>query len=171
MESDLADKLDKFKLSEKEEEDVELLVDNIAPGLRECQLSLIGQSYGDKRNNFNGLQRTLNNIWITRKPFKIRPLGFNKYQFMFELEEDRDRILQGKSWTFDGQYLLLKLWHPQQLDFSEEEKVIKVWVHLINLLLHWTIVDSAWKIGKKLGKVLDVQVPRTGNNNIEVTKF
>ncbi|CAA0830826.1 Unknown protein, partial [Striga hermonthica] len=144
-------------------QEVELSVDEIIPGLKECQLSLIGKIHGDKKANLNGLKTTLNSIWTTRKEFHIRSLSNNKFQFLFQREEDRDRILQGKTWSFDGQYILMKLWSPISNDFSYEEEVIKVWVHILNLPLHWTSFDIGLKIGKRIGKTLDFQLPGTSD--------
>ncbi|CAA0836348.1 Unknown protein [Striga hermonthica] len=163
MADEISDKLLKFRLSEKEGDGLELSEEDIAPGLRECQLSLVGICYGEKKINVNGLKTTLGNIWFTRQPFSIRVLGFNKYQFLFQNEEDRDKILRGKAWSFDGQYLVLKIWDPKHLEFTDEEEVVKVWVHIQNLPLHWTTEESGLKIGKKLGNVVNVQAPGTGN--------
>ncbi|CAA0833793.1 Unknown protein, partial [Striga hermonthica] len=171
MEQELSDRMIKIKLSDKEGDEVELLDTDIALGLHECQLSLIGKSYGEKRINFNGLKTTLSGIWITKEPFTIKNLGGNKFQFLFQNEEDKEKILNGKTWSFDGQYLLLKNWDPTNLDFQKEEEVIKIWVQIINLPLHWISADSGLKIGRKIGRVLDVLLPGAGNSNGQIMKI
>ncbi|CAA0819886.1 Unknown protein [Striga hermonthica] len=163
MGDDLADKLQQFKLSGREADGVELSDKDIALGLRECQLSLIGKCFGEKKVNFNGLLTTLGNIWFTRKPFHIKNMGINKFQFLFQSEEDRDKILKGKAWSFEGQYIVLNKWDPRSLEIIEEEEVVRLWVQIQNLPLHWTTADSGLKIGRKIGKVIDVQAPGIGN--------
>ncbi|CAA0815029.1 Unknown protein [Striga hermonthica] len=67
---------------------------------------------------------------------------------MFQNEEDKEKILQGRTWSFDGQYLLLKQWDPNHMRFLEEEERVKLWVHILNLPLHWLSAEVGLKIGK-----------------------
>ncbi|CAA0831099.1 Unknown protein, partial [Striga hermonthica] len=163
MDQDISSKLQRFILSDKEEGGLVLSVDDIAIGMQDCSLSLIGKIFGEKNVNFSGLKTTISSIWVTDKPFSIRNLGNNKFQFLFQFEQDRDRILEGKTWNFDGQYLLLKPWNSENNEFSEEDEIIKIWVQILNLPLHWLSADTGVKLGRMLGKVLDVQVPGIGN--------
>ncbi|CAA0811291.1 Unknown protein [Striga hermonthica] len=136
MENDLANKLRKFALSEKEEEGIVISEEGIASSLQECVLSLMGKVYGEKKVNFHGLKATLGAIWITKQPFSIKSLGDNLFQFLFQCEEDKDKILQGKTWSFDDQYILLKQWHADKLNFTADDEVIKIWVQIHNMPLH-----------------------------------
>ncbi|CAA0809080.1 Unknown protein, partial [Striga hermonthica] len=126
-------------------------------------LSLIGQSFGEKKINFFGMKHTLSGIWATKQPFSVRNLGDNKFQFVFQSEEDKNRVMEGKTWSFDGKYLLLKQWDPEDLEFHEEEKVIKIWVQVWNLPLHWVSEDAGAKIGKKIGRVHNVVITGEGS--------
>ncbi|GER52813.1 aldehyde dehydrogenase 5F1 [Striga asiatica] len=170
MEQDISELLLKIKISKKEDENVELSEVDIAQGLRECQLSLIGQFYGEKQINFSGMMTTLTGIWA-RKPFKVRNLGENKFQFIFQAEEDKEKILSGKTWSFDGQYLLLKNWNPEDLTFSEEELCIRIWVQVWNLPLHWMSMEAGAKIGQKIGRVINVIMPGAGSVKGQVIKI
>ncbi|CAA0811315.1 Unknown protein [Striga hermonthica] len=163
MDQDITSKLQKFNLSGKEESGLSLSEEVVAMGIQDCNLSLIGKIYGEKKVNFSGLKTTLGSIWATVKPFSTRNLGNNLFQFLFQSEQDRDRILDGKTWNFDGQYLLLKLWNYENNDFNEEDEKIKIWVHVLNLPLHWLSADTGMKLGRLLGKTLNVQVPGIGN--------
>ncbi|CAA0837110.1 Unknown protein [Striga hermonthica] len=110
----------------------------------------------EKRANFNGLRATLNMVWSTKQAFEIRSIGQNSFQFIFQNDEDRAKVLQGKTWTFDGQYILLKNWSPEGVDFSEEDEKVQLWVQIHQLPLHWLGYESGIMIGKLIGKVLDV---------------
>ncbi|CAA0819402.1 Unknown protein [Striga hermonthica] len=134
MEDDLTDKLKKFRLSDKEGSGLVVEDEDFATGLEECQLSLIGKIFGEKRVNF-------------------------------DLAEDKDKILYGKTWSFDGQYLLLKEWSPASPNFTEEDEKIKIWVQVHHLPLHWITAAIGVKIGKMIGKVLDVSLPGLGSPN------
>ncbi|CAA0806580.1 Unknown protein [Striga hermonthica] len=90
---------------------------------------------------------------------------------MFQNEEDKEKILQGRTWSFDGQYLLLKQWDPNHMGFSEEEKRVKLWVHILNLPLHWLSAEVGLKIGKSIGRVWEAIVLNVGSNNGHVVKI
>ncbi|CAA0816296.1 Unknown protein [Striga hermonthica] len=162
MESDLIEKLQKFDLSTKEDNGVTLSNDDISPGIQECSRSLIGKIHGIKRANFNGLKETLCNIWRTQQPFSIRLVGYNLFQFVFQSEEDKNKIFLGKTWSFDGQYIILKEWSTNSINWEEEAKV-DLWVQIHGLPLHWITEDTGLKIGKLFANVKDVFVPDFGS--------
>ncbi|CAA0840702.1 Unknown protein [Striga hermonthica] len=55
-------------------------------------------------------------------------------------------------------------------DFSPEEEVIKIWVNILNLPLHWISEDTGLKIGEKIGKTLTIQIPNEGGQVGQVIK-
>ncbi|GER29363.1 zinc ion binding [Striga asiatica] len=71
--------------------------------------------YGEKRVNFGAFKATIISLWGMRAPISVRNLGNNMFQFIFHNIEEKEWILQGKSWNFDGQYLILKEWDPGTL--------------------------------------------------------
>ncbi|CAA0831933.1 Unknown protein [Striga hermonthica] len=164
MEKEVMEKLLKFNLSAREELGIRLQEDDVTTGVQDCQTSLIGKIFGEKKANFNGLQTTLSSIWSARQSFEIRNLGDNEFQFIFQNEEDKNKVLTGKTWTFDGQYILLKSWKPGNEKFSTEEEKVKMWVQIHQLPPHWIAYEPGRKIGRIIGKMLNVLVPGNGNN-------
>ncbi|CAA0840771.1 Unknown protein [Striga hermonthica] len=162
MDQDLASRFQKSKLSDREEGGISITEEDIHLGKRECELSLLGKIYGCKKANVMGLKTILQNIWHTQWPFQTRNLGDNKFQFVFQSEEDKKKILEGKVWSFDGQYLLLKEWNPDTRGFPEDGDKVQLWVQIMNLPLHWVSEETGIKIGKLFEKVLDVRIPETG---------
>ncbi|CAA0808754.1 Unknown protein [Striga hermonthica] len=162
MDSDIIDKLKNFDLSTKEDVGVTLSNDDICLGIKECSRSLIGKIHGDKRINFNGLKETLSHIWRTQQPFTVRLVGYNIFQFAFQSEEDKQKVLLGKTWSFDGQYTILKEWTANHINWQNEAKV-DLWVQIHGLPLHWISVDTGLKIGKIFDDVKDVYVPDSGS--------
>ncbi|CAA0816235.1 Unknown protein [Striga hermonthica] len=162
MGSELEEDFKNFSLSAKEEGGIEIEEDDIRTRMKECSLSLMGSLFGEKRASFLGLKNTLQNIWLTKKPFFSRMVGSNKYQFIFQTTEDRKKVLEGKAWTFDGQYLLLKEWSEENNGYTEEEHKVELWVQIHDLPLHWVTEEVGMKVGKLFGKVVDVVVPEMG---------
>lgn len=106
----MLDRLQKFNLQGEEDSGFHLEVGDVKTSQEECQRSLLGKIYGNKVANFTGLKNTLSVMWSFVKPFKIRELGVNFYQFTFDSQQDMIKILHGKAWTFDSQFLVLKPW-------------------------------------------------------------
>ncbi|CAA0817587.1 Unknown protein [Striga hermonthica] len=156
MKADLAEEFKKFKHSEKEEGGIEILTEDIRIGEKECSLSLMGNLFWEKKANFVGLKAPMQNIWLTHKPFTTRMVGNNKYQFIFQSAEDRRRVLEGKAWNFDGQYLLLKEWSEENNRYTAEEQKIELWLQIHDLPLHWVSEEVGLKIGKLFNKVAAV---------------
>ncbi|CAA0840589.1 Unknown protein, partial [Striga hermonthica] len=154
--------LQNFKLSEREEGGISITDDDISAGIQECSQSLFGRIYGEKRVNFTGMRNTLQTVWQTQKPVTARALGHNQFQFIFQTEEDKKRVLTGKTWSFDGQYLLLKEWNPTEEGRTEEADTIQLWVQIWDLPLHWVSAEIGLKVGKLFKEVLDVVVPDMG---------
>ncbi|CAA0832273.1 Unknown protein [Striga hermonthica] len=115
-----------------------------------------------KKINFSGLKDTLSGLWRTQKPFTVRLVGYNLFQFVFQSEEDKRKILQGKTWSFDGQYILLKEWSSTSINWQDEAK-INLWIQIHGLPLHWISEDTGLKIGKLFEQVSDVYVPDFGS--------
>ncbi|KAK6116451.1 hypothetical protein DH2020_049913 [Rehmannia glutinosa] len=81
-----------------------------------------------------------------------------------ELEtKDKVKVLKGKAWSFENQYLILREWTEDILEKIEEISKVDLWIQVWNLPYHWIGVDTGRKIGKKIGNVWDVFVPETGS--------
>ncbi|CAA0809094.1 Unknown protein, partial [Striga hermonthica] len=78
--------------------------------------------------------------------------------------EGNDAYINAANGSFGGQYILLKQWDPKCLEFSEDEEVVRIWTHIQNLPLHWSTTELGLKMGRKIGKVIDVQAPGVGNS-------
>lgn len=91
---------------------------------------LISKIYGEKVANFARVKNTLSLLWSFIGPMKIRELGTNLYQFVFDSQRDKDSIQQGKAWTFDSQFLILKPW-SEELNFQKEAiNRIHIWIQV-----------------------------------------
>lgn len=99
-----------FKLGAEKDVGFQLELEVVQASTEECQRSLIGKLYGEKVANLTGLKNTLVVMWSSANSFKTRELGMNLYQFVFATQEDKQKVLNGKAWTFDSQFLVLKPW-------------------------------------------------------------
>lgn len=61
-------------------------------------------------------------IWETLKPFTIMEIAADLYVINFELQADKEKVLQGRPWLFDAFLFNLKPYDgftlPSQMEFS-----------------------------------------------------
>lgn len=165
MENDIVNRLQSFNLLEEGAKGFQLEPSDIQISHEECKRSLVGKVFGDKKANFTGLKNTLNGIWNTSKPFKISELKNNLFQFIFESEQDKMKIFNGRSWIFDGQYLILKQWSEELNVQSESFQRTLIWIQVWNLPAHWLSLNAGFRFNNMFEDVVDVLIPETGSKN------
>ena len=57
--------------------------------------------------------RTFNPIWRPKNGFKVRNVGNHTILFIFDNEEEVEKIMEGESWSFDKHFMMIK-----QYDYS-----------------------------------------------------
>ncbi|KAK6146590.1 hypothetical protein DH2020_020459 [Rehmannia glutinosa] len=171
MENELLSSLRKFSLTAEEETGVELEQKDVVLSLEESRRSLFSKIHGSKKANFLGLKNTLRSTWVTRAPFQVRELGFNLYQFVFKEEDDKDKVLNSKVWTFDNQYILLKEWYKGMVIEKEDFNTVELWVQVQNAPNHWITTEIGLKIGKLFPRTLDIFIPESGSAKGRVIKL
>ncbi|KAK6130905.1 hypothetical protein DH2020_035350 [Rehmannia glutinosa] len=163
METDVVEGLKKFSLREEELVGVVLDDNDVAKRVHESKLSLFGKIHGSKRANFVGFKNTLQGIWTTKKSILVREVGFNMFQFVFQSEEDKIRVMNNRVWTFDNQYLLLKEWEKYKDEKESEFDSVNLCIQIWNLTNHWISTETGLKIGKLFDEVRDLMIPEFGS--------
>lgn len=156
MDSTVLNRFQKLKLRLEEEDGFYLSSSNIQASTEECIRSLIGKVYGEKITNFTGLKNTLSALWSFIGPLEIRELGVNQYQFVFSSQDDKRRILNGKTWTFDAEFLILKPWTKELDILNETFNRIQVWIQIWNLPTHWISKETGLKFKNLFCDISDV---------------
>lgn len=90
-------------------------------------------------------------------------LGFNLFQFIFTSTEDMLKVLHGKIWTFENQYLILREWKEEMLTKGDSFQMVDLWIQIWNLPHHWVCSKAGLKIGKMFTAVNDVLMLETGS--------
>ncbi|XP_057426370.1 uncharacterized protein LOC130719778 [Lotus japonicus] len=119
------------------------------------QNTVVGKMWTTESYNVKAFKATMLNIWKTRGAVEIVDLEKNLFSFKFETQRDRDLILKGQPWTFDGHVLAL-----QQISGGEQPSEIcphscPIWVRIYDLPLNLRNEPSIRKIGGSLGEVLE----------------
>lgn len=157
--------LRRFKLSDGEREGVSLDDEELAPGVEECKLSLIGKVWGDKRANVGGIRNFAGSMWSQVRIGKVVEIGRNLFQFVFEKVKDMEWIMNKRPWIFDGQPLVLRKWEAGLEEDDEALSRSVIWVQMWNVPLHWVTKEVGRKLGSIFSSVEDVIIPQGGGKD------
>ena len=157
--------LRKFKLSEEERDGVCLEEEEMAQGVRECELSLIGKVWGDKLANIGGIRSFVGVMWPQVRNLRVVEIGRNLFQFLFEKEKDMDLVLNKRPWIYDGQPLILLRWRAGLEEEGEALSKTLIWIQLWNIPIHWITKEVGRKVGSIFARVEDVIIPQGGGKD------
>lgn len=90
-------------------------------------------------------------------------VGAESLSIVFVNKEDQMKILNGKAWTFDSQFLVLKQWKEGTDYLKESFNRIHLWVHVWNLPNHWISKDTGLKFKHLFSNVVHVIIPESGS--------
>lgn len=85
----------KFVLSAKEKSHIVINEEDLDKGLKECHQSIIGKIVGEKKANFVGVRNYVQSNWGGTSMIKVAEIGTNFFQFTFEDQEEKLKILNG----------------------------------------------------------------------------
>lgn len=110
MADEVLESFSRFKVISKEEEGIAIGKEDVRKCEEECGRSLLVRN---KQSDFMGLKITLSLLWNQEDAMKVVELSSNFFQFIFESQKEKDRILQKRPWFFDNQLLVLQQWHSE----------------------------------------------------------
>ncbi|XP_027151948.1 uncharacterized protein LOC113752002 [Coffea eugenioides] len=162
MEEVLVSALKRFDLSEKEVEGIDLDDEDVELSVQDCRGSLVGRIMGDKIANFTGVKNFTNHVWGYPRNLRVTEIGPNVFQFQFEKEVERERVLRGGPWIMDNQVLVIREWSAGFEKKIECFRFSPLWIQIWNLPTHWMSSAAGVKIGRVFRNVKDVILPPGG---------
>ena len=90
MDDDVADSLEKMKLTIEDEEIISILDKGRLDAIESCNLSLIGKLLTCKPFNRMAAKNTIQRAWGLNDSLQISKVRPNLFQFKFQLEFDMD---------------------------------------------------------------------------------
>ncbi|CAA0835125.1 Unknown protein [Striga hermonthica] len=94
----------------------------------------------------------MSHIWRLSQPMEIKELGTNYYQFIFQSNEDKDKVARGINWTYDNQYLILSEWKRGLMINHSTFKELNLWVNNV------VIVGAGSHGGKIMRRLVTVDL-------------
>ena len=98
-----------------------------------------------------GIKNFTSNMWSFEQNQKVVEIGVNKFQFIFNNNDDMKRVLNGNPWIYDNQPLVVLPWKEGIQQDDEAFPRTWIWVQLWILPIHWVTKG----IGRKIGRVFD----------------
>ena len=123
-------RLNKMKLTTKEEETIAISDDGRLEAIESCTLNLIGKLLTCKSFIKVVVKSTIPHAWGLNKSMQILEVGPNFFQFKFQSEFDLERILRGGPWSFDNQLLLLQRWKKGMTMGNIRLELASLWVQI-----------------------------------------
>lgn len=167
----MIEKLGRFTLSAREEGGVEVSSGDIKPSKVMCERSLVGRIFGGNAVNYTGLKQTMTKLWCVEGSLKVIEMENKMYQFVFSSDEERQRVLDKRPWTFDNQVLVLLPWKDE---IGLEEKAFlstQMWVQAWNIPAQWLSSATVWKLGQVFDHCLNVEIPESGSKEGRYAKL
>ena len=97
--------------------------------------------------------RTFNPIWQSKNGFKVRNMGNHIILFIFDNEEEVEKILEGEPWSFDKHLVMIKRYDysipVQDLVFEH----VSLWVQVHDIPVMYLSREIAEKLCEAVGKV------------------
>lgn len=146
-----------MKLTTDEEEVIAVSDEGRKDEIESCTLSLIGKILTCKPFNKRVVQNTLKKAWGLEEGVQTLEMGANLFQFKFNTEFDKERILKGGPWTFDNQALMLRCWQKGMTASNVKFESVSLWVQVWDAPFDMISPKVAEEIGSRIGTVEAVE--------------
>ncbi|KAH7851261.1 hypothetical protein Vadar_009169 [Vaccinium darrowii] len=165
FDDNLSDRLRSFHLTEEEQSEIALLSEDVKASKEECRTSIFGKIISQKAVNFSGLRSTMEMVWGYPKNFRVLEIGNGIYQFILPSETAVIRILNGKPWYFNNNFLVLERWNPNIQPHLYKFNLTPIWIRIWGLPIQCVSKEVGLKLGSRIGYADDVAIPVTGSKN------
>jgi hypothetical protein len=153
---------EKFTLMEVEDVGVNIDVQTTVIVVTRGSSYIVGKLLADRTMSKEIIKTPLIRVWHLTRWVSFKDLGTNLFLIDFENQGDKERVLEGCPWTFDGDLVSIVDFDgvtlPSQLDFDKAA----FWVQMYDLLLACMSLEAGNQIGATVGKVEEVDVNDEG---------
>lgn len=159
---DLTKMWEKFNLMEEEDEEVDAPEEDLEPVVERGSACVVGKLLADRTVGKEIIKTPLIQAWQRTRRVTLKTLGANLLLVDFENEWFKIWIMEGLSWTFDGNQVSLEkfdgLMPMTELDFAKAA----FWVRMYNLPLACMSKAMGLRIGASVGQAEEVDVGEEG---------
>uniref|UniRef100_A0A803KRS5 DUF4283 domain-containing protein n=1 Tax=Chenopodium quinoa TaxID=63459 RepID=A0A803KRS5_CHEQI len=157
MAEDLLSDFEKIKLNEEEskvigDQSVELEDEGTK---NQIALSMVGKLLTSKPFNAEAMKRTLKSVWRLHDKVVIKTVEMNLFVFQFFREKDKEKVLDGCPWFFDGKLLVLKEVNGEEQPSEVTFNHTPLWIRLLDVPFSKRNRKTLTEIGDFLGTFLE----------------
>jgi hypothetical protein len=153
---------ERFNLLEEESIGIKTSDDDFEPLVGRGTACVMGKLLADRIVGKEVIKTPLIRAWQTNGRVSFKSVGINTFLIEFEKEWEKDRVMEGRPWTFDGDLVALVdfdgLTPPAELEFDKAA----FWVRMYDLPLACMSEEMGVRIGSSVGKVEEVEVDEDG---------
>ncbi|KAK3435801.1 hypothetical protein EUGRSUZ_C00519 [Eucalyptus grandis] len=122
---------------------------------------MFGQLFYNPNNNLQAFQNTMEGAWrvdsVTLDRVDSRTLAFT-----FKSENEMNKILETRPWSFSSIPLVLKPWTSTTSQYSYDYTHYKFWVQVHRLPTDWVSEETIRQIAAAAGLVTKVKIDTKG---------
>ncbi|KAL3629253.1 hypothetical protein CASFOL_026475 [Castilleja foliolosa] len=115
--------------------------------------AIIAKILSPKTLNMNAFKSSMLKAWKPDRKTQTNLLGDNTMAFVFEDEDDLEKVLN-QAWTFRDHQLAIARWPPDKSLPEIDLNKIAIWVHAFGVPVSYTNMRSAKAIGDEIGKFI-----------------
>ena len=134
-----------------EEENSKVTLDDENQGFTE--VILVGKFMTRRALSIEAVGRTLKLLWRTQNGFEIRDVGNHILLFVFDNENEAERVLATEPWTYDKHLIILSRYDGSCPIQNIRFHMVKFWVQVHGLPVNRLNEKAAYGIGKSIGEV------------------
>lgn len=116
----------------------------------ESEFTLIARLHSEKSINMGAFKNTLLKAWNLRKKVNTNQLQQNLMAFIFEDQNDAEKVLN-LSWSFRDSQVIVQKWPPDKALHEINLNKTVFWIQAFNIPVCFTTHDSATFIGNTVG--------------------
>jgi hypothetical protein len=162
MAEELARLWGNLSLSAVESTDAVLLEEEVVELSAKGKSCVVGKLMSDHVVGKDQIRSKMIRSWKTTGMVSFKVVGKNLFLIEFEVLWDKERVLEGRPWTFEFQLFSIVdfdgLTPPQQLEFNEES----FWIRMYNLPLACMGKEMGVRLGSSAGVVEEVDTNEDG---------
>ncbi|CAE6075255.1 unnamed protein product [Arabidopsis arenosa] len=148
--------LDKALKEMSLEDDKPIILKN-HPKFSSCErngCSIIGKLLCPENQKLSSLIHEMPRLWRVNNRARGIALPNDKFQFIFDSENDLSMVLEAGAWTFNDWSMTLERWVENPP--ADYLKVLPIWIRLRNIPVNFNTADTAREIAEHIGQVTHV---------------
>lgn len=157
----MAELLGRLKLT-AEESDALSVDDTALEGLATSDLAIIGKVLSSSVLNIQTIMAALRPAWGNPRGLEAKSVGDNIFIAEFGSKQDFDRALDGSPWYVGKKAVLVQKFDPNLRPSEVVFDRMTIWIRICDLPFGLMNNRWGWKLAKKVGKVINVEVDAQG---------